>query len=41
MDANAITPEASALGYIDILDKIDIKKTSEGIFSYDGSVIAW
>jgi len=37
----AISPAESAKGYADIIEKLDISKTSDGIYSYDQSVYPW
>ena len=38
---DAISPAESAKGFVDVVDGIDISKTDQGIYSYDGSVIPW
>lgn len=38
---DAISPEESAKGFITAVEGADIKKSKDGIFSYDGSMIPW
>lgn len=38
---DAISPAESAKGFVSVVEGIDISKISEGIHSYDGSVIPW
>lgn len=38
---DGITPEVSAQGYYKVVQGIEVSKTKEGIYSYDGSVLPW
>jgi len=38
---DGITPAESAKGFVTVVQNIDISKTGDGIYSYDGSVIPW
>ena len=38
---DGITPEVSAQGYYNVVQGIEVSKTKEGIYSYDGSVLPW
>jgi len=37
----SISVTDSAKGFVDVIEKLDIAKTSEGIHSYDGTVYPW
>jgi hypothetical protein len=41
MKGNTITPAESAKAFVEILDKVDIAKTGDGIYSVDGNVFPW
>jgi hypothetical protein len=38
---DGITPEESAQGYYKVVQGIEVSKTKEGIYSYDGLVLPW
>lgn len=38
---DAITTEESAQGYVNVLERLDVSQTSQGMLSYDGSTIPW
>jgi hypothetical protein len=38
---DCISTAESAKGMIDVVDKVDIAKTRDGIHSYDGAVYPW
>jgi hypothetical protein len=38
---DGITPEESAQGYYKVVQGVEVSRTKEGIYSYDGSVLPW
>lgn len=36
-----ISPEESAKGLVDVVEKVEVEKATEGMYSYDGTVAPW